>query len=79
MCLVSVLCEIVKSIVVVVNYFSGFQETVGPTKESAVWVDETISVGPRPLSMATCQQEDPLQISVEGNEYEIQSYVRLNL
>ena len=45
----------------------GFQETIGPTKESAVWVDETISVGPR-LSMATYQQEDPLQISVEGNE-----------
>ncbi|CAG7725259.1 unnamed protein product [Allacma fusca] len=48
--------------------FRGFQETIGPTKECAVWVDETVSVGPRPLSMATYQQEDPLQISVEGNE-----------
>lgn len=42
---------------------------MGPTKESPVWVDETVSVGPRPLSMTAYQQEDPLQISVEGNEY----------
>lgn len=48
---------------------AGYLETsVGPTKESPVWVDETVSVGPRPLSMTAYQQEDPLQISVEGNE-----------
>jgi hypothetical protein len=44
------------------------EPSVSVTKECAVWIDETISVGPRPLSMSTYQQEDPLQISVEGNE-----------
>ncbi|ODM94952.1 Exocyst complex component 2, partial [Orchesella cincta] len=49
--------------------FRGYLEaSVGPTKESPVWVDETVSVGPRPLSMTAYQQEDPLQISVEGND-----------
>jgi len=43
------------------------ETSVGPTKESAVWVDETVSSGLRPLSISV-QQEDPLQISVEGNE-----------
>ncbi len=50
-------------------FSSGTQETVTPLKESAVWVEETVSVGPRPLSMAAFTQEDPLQLSSEGNEY----------
>lgn len=57
-----------RSFVNLTNLLLGFQEIIGPSKESAVWVDETVSIGPRPLSMAAYQQEDPLQISVEGNE-----------
>lgn len=52
--------------------FRAYHETVGPTKESAVWVEEapvhTLSWCRRSLSPTSYQQEDPLGLSVEGNE-----------
>ena len=51
----------------------GYHETIGPMKESAVWVEEaplqTLAWGRRSLSPTSYQQEDPLGISVEENEY----------
>lgn len=54
-------------------WISGYQETMGPLKESAVWVDETIFLNmafgrKRPMSPASALQDDPLGLSVEGNE-----------
>ena len=51
----------------------GLQEAMGPLKESAVWVDETIFLNmafgrKRPLSPSGILQEDPLGLSTEGNE-----------
>ena len=52
--------------------FRGYHETIGPMKESAVWVEEapvqSFVWGRRALSMNNYQQEDPLGLSVEGNE-----------
>lgn len=52
--------------------FRGYHETIGPMKESAVWVEEapiqSLGWGRRALSPTTYQQEDPLGLSVEGNE-----------
>lgn len=52
--------------------FRAYHETIGPTKESAVWVEEaplhSLSWGRRSLSPTSYQQEDPLGLSVEGNE-----------
>ncbi|CAL4124677.1 unnamed protein product, partial [Meganyctiphanes norvegica] len=53
--------------------FKGYQETMGPLKESAVWVDETIFLNmafgrKRPMSPATGLHDDPLGLSVEGND-----------
>ncbi|XP_014471188.1 PREDICTED: exocyst complex component 2 [Dinoponera quadriceps] len=52
--------------------FRGYHETIGPMKESAVWVEEapmqTIVWGRRTLSPTNYQQEDPLGLSVEGND-----------
>lgn len=53
--------------------FRGYHETIGPMKESAVWVEEapmqSFVWGRRTLSPTNYQQEDPLGLSVEGNEY----------
>lgn len=54
--------------------FRGYQETMGPLKESAVWVDETIFLNmafgrKRPMSPASALQDDPLGLSVEGNDH----------
>ena len=56
-----------------INVFPGYQETMGPLKESAVWVDETIFLNmafgrKRPMSPASVLQDDPLGLSVEGHE-----------
>ncbi|KAK4306275.1 hypothetical protein Pmani_021897 [Petrolisthes manimaculis] len=56
--------------------FRGYQETMGPLKESAVWVDETIFLNmafgrKRPMSPASALQEDPLGLSVEGNDRKV--------
>lgn len=52
--------------------FRGYHETIGPLKESAVWVEEApvhgFMYGRRALSPTSYQQEDPLGLSVEGNE-----------
>ncbi|XP_076670422.1 exocyst complex component secretory 5 [Andrena cerasifolii] len=52
--------------------FRGYHETIGPMKESAVWVEEAPTQsfvwGRRTLSPTNYQQEDPLGLSVEGNE-----------
>ncbi|XP_001606239.2 exocyst complex component 2 [Nasonia vitripennis] len=52
--------------------FRGYHETIGPMKESAVWVEEapvqSFVWGRRALSPTNYQQEDPLGLSVEGNE-----------
>jgi len=52
--------------------FRGYHETIGPMKESAVWVEEApmqnLGWGRRALSPTNYQQEDPLGLSVEGNE-----------
>ncbi|KAL0279399.1 UNVERIFIED_CONTAM: hypothetical protein PYX00_000970 [Menopon gallinae] len=52
--------------------FRAYHETIGPTKESAVWVEEApfhaLSWSRKSLSPTSYQQEDPLGLSVEGNE-----------
>ncbi|XP_017878512.1 exocyst complex component 2-like [Ceratina calcarata] len=52
--------------------FRGYHETIGPMKESAVWVEEapiqSYVWGRRTLSPTNYQQEDPLGLSVEGND-----------
>lgn len=58
---------------------SGYHETIGPMKESAVWVEEaplqTLAWGRRSLSPTSYQQEDPLGLSVEENEYESSLFI----
>ncbi|XP_042861226.1 exocyst complex component 2-like [Penaeus japonicus] len=56
--------------------FKGYQETMGLLKESAVWVDETIFLNmafgrKRPMSPTSALQEDPLGLSVEGNDRKV--------
>ncbi|KAF7992409.1 hypothetical protein HCN44_001734 [Aphidius gifuensis] len=52
--------------------YRGYHETIGPMKESAVWVEEapvqSFVWGRRALSPTNYQQEDPLGLSVEGND-----------
>ncbi|XP_023727524.1 exocyst complex component 2 [Cryptotermes secundus] len=52
--------------------FRGYHETIGPMKESAVWVEEaplqTLAWGRRSLSPTSYQQEDPLGLSIEEND-----------
>lgn len=49
--------------------FKGYYETVGSLKESAVWVEEAPYFGGKhSLSSSSYQQEDPLGLSVEGND-----------
>ncbi|KAK0158108.1 hypothetical protein PV328_009154 [Microctonus aethiopoides] len=52
--------------------FRGYHETIGPMKESAVWVEEapiqSFVWGRHALSPTNYQQEDPLGLSVEGND-----------
>lgn len=58
--------------------FRAYHETIGPLKESAVWVDEapnqSLSWGRRVLTPNT--QEDPLGLSIEGNEKKIPDDLR---
>ncbi|KAG1704403.1 Exocyst complex component 2 [Nymphon striatum] len=53
--------------------FRGFMETIGPVKEAAVWVDESILVNPvfarkRATSPSQFHPVDPLELSDELNE-----------
>lgn len=52
--------------------FRAYHETIGPTKESAVWVEESpmqsLAWGRRTLAPTGYTQEDPLGLSNEGND-----------
>lgn len=52
--------------------FRAYHETVGPLKESAVWVEESpmqsLAWGRRTLAPTGYSQEDPLGLSIEGND-----------
>lgn len=61
--------------------FKGYHiATIGPMKESAVWVDETdlYSWGRHSLSPSSYQQEDPLGLSVEDSEKKVPEEDLLN-
>ncbi|XP_060861273.1 exocyst complex component 2 [Metopolophium dirhodum] len=49
--------------------FRGYHETIGPLKESAVWVEEApLNWGRQNSSVTIFQLDDPLGLSVEGDE-----------
>lgn len=52
--------------------FRAYHETIGPLKESAVWVEESpmqsLAWGRRTLAPTAYSQEDPLGLSIEGND-----------
>lgn len=52
--------------------FRGYHESIGPVKESAVWVEEaappSVPWGRRPMSPATYTPPDPLGLSTEGDD-----------
>jgi len=49
--------------------FRGYHETIGPLKESAVWVEEApLNWGRQNSSATIFQLDDPLGLSVEGDE-----------
>lgn len=51
--------------------FRAYHETIGPLKESAVWIEESsiqsLAWGRRSLAPTKYSQEDPLGLSIEGN------------
>lgn len=51
--------------------FRAYHETIGPMKESAVWIEESpmqsLAWGRRSLAPTKYTQEDPLGLSIEGN------------
>lgn len=52
--------------------FRAYLETIGPTKESAVWIEESpiqaLAWGRRSLAPTGYSQDDPLGLSIEGND-----------
>ncbi|XP_063373703.1 exocyst complex component 2 [Cydia amplana] len=52
--------------------FRGYHESIGPVKESAVWVEESappsLPWGRRPMSPAAYTPPDPLGLSTEGDD-----------
>lgn len=60
--------------------FRAYHETIGPLKESAVWIEESPSQnfawGRRTLAQSVLTQEDPLGLSIEGNEQKIPEDLR---
>ncbi|KOB70305.1 Exocyst complex component 2 [Operophtera brumata] len=52
--------------------FRGYHETIGPVKESAVWVEEvappSLPWGRRPMSPTAYTPPDPLGLSTEGDD-----------
>lgn len=52
--------------------FRAYHETIGPLKESAVWIEESanqsLAWGRRSLAPTSYTQEDPLGLSIEGND-----------
>ncbi|XP_030384774.1 exocyst complex component 2 [Scaptodrosophila lebanonensis] len=60
--------------------FRVYHETIGPLKESAVWIEESspqnFAWGRRTLTQSGLTQEDPLGLSIEGNEQKIPEDLR---
>ncbi|XP_037957649.1 exocyst complex component 2 [Teleopsis dalmanni] len=61
--------------------FRAYHETIGgPLKESAVWIEESpaqnFAWGRRSLAPSALTQEDPLGLSIEGNEQKIPEDLR---
>lgn len=61
--------------------FRAYWESIGPMKESAVWIEESpmqsLAWGRRSLGAPThYSQEDPLGLSIEGNEKKITDDLR---
>lgn len=60
--------------------FRAYHESIGPMKESAVWIEESpmqsLAWGRRSLAPAGYSQEDPLGLSIEGNEKKITEDLR---
>lgn len=53
--------------------FRAYHETIGPMKECAVWIEESpiqtlASWGRRTITSSNYTQEDPLGLSIEGND-----------
>lgn len=59
-------------LVLTIYFILAYHETIGPTKESAVWVEESpmqsLAWGRRSLAPSGYTQEDPLGLSIEGND-----------
>lgn len=60
--------------------FRAYHETIGPLKESAVWIEESpmqsLAWGRRSLAPSKYSQEDPLGLSIEGNVKKLQEDLR---
>lgn len=60
--------------------FRAYHESIGPMKESAVWIEESpmqsLAWGRRSLAPSGYSQEDPLGLSIEGNEKKITDDLR---
>lgn len=60
--------------------FRAYHETIGPMKESAVWIEESpmqsLAWGRRSLAPAKYTQEDPLGLSIESNEKKLTEDLR---
>uniref|UniRef100_T1GPX0 Exocyst complex component 2 n=1 Tax=Megaselia scalaris TaxID=36166 RepID=T1GPX0_MEGSC len=60
--------------------FLAYHETIGPLKECAVWIEESpsqnLSWGRRTHTSTVYTQEDPLGLSIEGNEQKIPGDLR---
>lgn len=60
--------------------FRAYHETIGPMKESAVWIEESpmqsLAWGRRSIAPSKYSQEDPLGLSIEGNEKKLNEDLR---
>lgn len=60
--------------------FRAFHELIGPMKESAVWIEESpmqsLAWGRRSMAPSGYTQEDPLGLSIEGNEKKLTEDLR---
>lgn len=60
--------------------FRAYHETIGPMKESAVWVEESsiqsLAWGRRNMAPVGYTQEDPLGLSIEGNDKKFPEDIR---
>lgn len=60
--------------------FRAYHESIGPMKESAVWIEESpmqsLAWGRRSMAPSGYTQEDPLGLSIEGNEKKLTEDLR---